>query len=325
MSTTDLFGITWKNENLDPFININVLTNDHVGKVIFTLNCLLSIDIDNEWNEYDIYKLISLIHEKSIYGKPYFIYKENGKDILKQQGLNLEEYTIVEKREVLNDFPKNIIEIQRRSLGMLYRRYPKYGDYIENILTYDFFSEDYNDWLFVLKAMQQRNWINLNIQETIDGKFVLTQPFFITEEGWFEIEKELERNFSKQVFVAMWFDDKMEKATLKIEEAIKSCGLTPMIINKKEHNNEISGEILLEIMNSRIIIADVTGQRNGVYFEAGFALGHKKSVIWSCQKEDMKNVHFDTRQYNHIIWDNEDDLCKKLEGRLKATIAIENV
>jgi nucleoside 2-deoxyribosyltransferase len=171
--------------------------------------------------------------------------------------------------------------------------------------------------------MQQKNWINIKMQRTGDGRFAIAPPFFVTEEGWFEIEKDLERNFSKQVFVAMWFDDKMEKVAQKIEEAIRSCELIPMIIKKKEHNNEISGEILFEIMKSRIIIADVTGQRNGVYFEAGFALGHQKSVIWSCQKEDLKNVHFDTRQYNHIVWTNEDDLCTKLKDRLIATLAIE--
>jgi nucleoside 2-deoxyribosyltransferase len=146
----------------------------------------------------------------------------------------------------------------------------------------------------------------------------------IAENGWFEIEKNLEMNYSKQVFVAMWFDKSLDKATLKIEEAIKDCGLKVMRIDRKEHNNEISGEILHEIMNSRIVIADVTGQRNGVYFEAGFALGHQKSVIWSCRSDDLKNVHFDTRQYNHIVWENEDDLYTKLKDRILATLAIES-
>jgi nucleoside 2-deoxyribosyltransferase len=207
---------------------------------------------------------------------------------------------------------------------MLYKQYPRYGDNIGDTLPYDFFSECYSDWLFVLEAMQKKNWLDVEIRKMGDGKFAISDPFLITQDGWFEIEKELEMSYSKQVFVAMWFDKSMDKAAKKIEEAIKDCGLKVMRIDRKEHNNEISGEILFEIINSRIVIADVTGQRNGVYFEAGFAHEQQKSVIWSCQSDDLKNVHFDTRQYNHIKWDNEDDLYTKLKDRILATLAIES-
>jgi nucleoside 2-deoxyribosyltransferase len=325
MSTIELFGPTWNNECLNhELLNINVLTNDKIGKVVFTFNCLQTIGYDNEWQEEDFYKLISLIHEKTILGKPYFIYKEE--EHIKLEKIMQErnrEYTFIEKNYVLIDFPKNIIDLQRRSLLLLHRQYPRYGDYIEHIQLYDFFSEGYSDWAFVLEAMKQKNWINIEIRRAGDGSFRINSPFLITEKGWFEIEKDLEMNYSKQVFVAMWFDNKMDKVAEKIEKAIKDSGLKAMIIKKKEHNNEISGEILYEIMNSRIIIADVTGQRNGVYFEAGFALGHKKNVIWSCQKDDLKNIHFDTRQYNHIVWDNEEDLYIKLKDRILATLTIE--
>jgi len=325
MNTIELFGYSWNNENLNHgLLNINVLTNDQIGKIVFTLNCLQTIGYDNEWQEGDYYKLLSLIHEKTILCKPYFIYKEeehNKLEKIRQEISN--EYTFIEKNYVLSDYPRNIIELQRRSLLMLYRQYPRYGDFIGDTLPYDFFSESYSDWAFVLESMKQKHWIDVNFQRIGDGKFAISPPFLISEKGWFEIEKELVMNYSKQVFVAMWFDDKMDKAAEKIEKAIKDSGLKAMIIKKKEHNNEISGEILYEIMNSRLIIADVTGQRNGVYFEAGFALGHQKSVIWSCQKDDLKNVHFDTRQYNHIVWDNEDDLYIKLKDRILATLSIE--
>jgi nucleoside 2-deoxyribosyltransferase len=175
----------------------------------------------------------------------------------------------------------------------------------------------------VLEKKKKKNWIDVQIQRRGGGTFAIGGLFLITQDGWFEIEKELEMSYSKQVFFAMWFDKSMDKAAKMIEEAIKDCGLKVMRIDRKEHNNEIAGEILLEIMNSRIVIADVTGQRNGVYFEAGFALGHQKSVIWSCQSDDLKNVHFDTRQYNHVLWNNEDELYTKLKDRILATLAIE--
>jgi nucleoside 2-deoxyribosyltransferase len=325
MDTVELFGFTWNNENLPPkFININVLTNDHIGKVVFTMNCLQTLKIDNIWEEEDYYKILSLIHEKTIYGKPYFIFKEGDQKILEEIGKEIYKYTPVERDNVLHDFPGNIIEIQRRSLLMLYIQYPKYGEEIKAYPPYGFFSNDETDLQFILEAMQRKSWLDIKIQRYGDGGFTLARPYLIAEEGWFEIERDLEMNFAKQVFVAMCFDEKMDKAAKKIGEAVEACGLKAMIINRKEHNNDITGEILSEIKNSRLIIADVTGQRNGVYFEAGFAFGHQKSVIWTCQKDDFENVHFDTSHYNHIIWDNEDDLYRKLKDRIIATLAVEN-
>jgi len=43
-------------------------------------------------------------------------------------------------------------------------------------------------------------------------------------------------------------------------------------------------------------------------------------VIWTCQADDFKNVHFDTRQYNHIVWQIPADLRIQLADRIKATI-----
>jgi nucleoside 2-deoxyribosyltransferase len=325
MNTIELFGFTWKNEIQNSlFHRVNVLTNDQIGQVAFTLNCLQCIKFDIEWKEENYYKLLSLIHEKTICGKPYFIYKKEDKNTLENLGSEVYKYTPVENINVLRDFPKNIIELQRRSLLMLYRQYPRYGDDIKNPSHFDFFSKDYYDFVFLLDAMRRKFWIDFEIKEKPNGLLDFSKPISIAEEGWIEIEKNLEMNYTKQVFVAMWFKKDMDKAAQKIKEAITACGLEAMRIDRKEHNNEISGEILSEIMNSRIIIADVTGQRNGVYFEAGFALGHQKSVIWTCKKDDLENVHFDTRQYNHVVWENEDDLYTKLRDRILATLAIES-
>jgi len=326
MDTIEVFGFKWNNESQNHGgLNINILTNEQIGKVIFTMNCLQTRNYDNEWKEEDNYKLLSLIHEKNVQGKPYFIYKKEDYQKIEKSDLELDNYTLAENKNMLRDFPKNIIELQERSLFMLYMQYPKYGDKIKNLRPSDFFSNNNDDWIFILKAMKCKEWIDIEFKMFGDGSFGLTKPFLIAEKGWLEIEENLGRNYSKQVFVAMRFDESLENASKMIEKAIKDCGLKPMQINRKEHNNEISGEILLEIVNSRIVIADVTGQRNGVYFEAGFALGHNKSVIWSCKKSDLENVHFDTRQYNHIVWENEDDLYVRLRDRIKATLAIENI
>jgi nucleoside 2-deoxyribosyltransferase len=57
-----------------------------------------------------------------------------------------------------------------------------------------------------------------------------------------------------------------------------------------------------------------------VYFEAGFMLGLGRPVIWVCEKKDLKNVHFDTRQYNTIDYADAKDLRTRLQLRIEAIL-----
>jgi hypothetical protein len=318
MSNIEYFGIYWTNKSLEYRLgSINILTNDEIGEIALTLECLQFA----EWSEDDYYKILALIREKTIYGRPYFIYLTKEYDFIDK--LILDKYTVISKENFLSNFPRNIIEIQSRTLMLLYKQYPKYGQNIEQFTQFDFFAENNSDLIFIMEAMIQKNWLNIKITKAIDGQFVISNPSIIAEDGWIEIEENIDRNYSTQVFVAMWFDPTMDKAYAAIERAIGECGLNILRIDRKEHNNDISGEILFEIKKSKIIIADVTGQRNGVYFEAGFAIGNQKTVIWSCRENDLKNIHFDTRQYNHVLWADENDLYNKMKNRLLATLIID--
>lgn len=83
--------------------------------------------------------------------------------------------------------------------------------------------------------------------------------------------------------------------------------------------------IVAEIRKSSFLIADFTGDRGGVYFEAGFAKGLGIPVIFSCKKGEWTDkLHFDTRQYNHIIWETPTDLAVKLQNRIAATIPVKD-
>jgi len=141
-------------------------------------------------------------------------------------------------------------------------------------------------------------------------------------EGWKRLE-ELSQNRAEndQAFVAMWFDNDMSSAyTDGIKPALKECGYTPLRIDKQEHNDKIDDRIIAEIRQSGLIVADFTGQRGGVYYEAGFAKGLGIPVIWTCHKDEVDDLHFDTRQYNHIVWENPLDLKDQLIDRISATL-----
>ena len=126
---------------------------------------------------------------------------------------------------------------------------------------------------------------------------------------------------SRQAFVAMSFAKELDSAYSAITRAC-APNFATLRMDTKEHNNEIVGEILLEVRRSRFVIADVTGQRQGVYFEAGFAMGIGRPVIWSCREDDFEHVHFDASHFSHVIWSNEADLTEKLAKRIRGTILL---
>ncbi len=80
----------------------------------------------------------------------------------------------------------------------------------------------------------------------------------------------------------------------------------------------IDDKIIANIRSSKFLIADFSGQRNSVYYEAGFAQGLGIPVIWCVREKDAKNLSFDTRQYNCIIWEDEEHLEDKLTDRIRA-------
>jgi len=130
---------------------------------------------------------------------------------------------------------------------------------------------------------------------------------------------------SKQAFVAMWFDPSLQQAYEDgLKPAIEETGFEPIRIDGVEHANKIDDEIIAAIRRARFVIADFTSEpdkpRGGVYFEAGFALGLNIPVIWTCRKDMIDKVHFDTRQYNHITWENPQELHDKLRNRIGALI-----
>ena len=130
---------------------------------------------------------------------------------------------------------------------------------------------------------------------------------------------------SSRAFVAMWFDPSMHdvwEGGFKI--AIREAGYKPIRIDQREHVNKICDEIVAEIRRARFVVADFThggsGVRGGVYYEAGFAHGLDIPVIFTCRADMLNEIHFDTRQFNHITWEDPEELKKKLTDRIAAVI-----
>ena len=119
----------------------------------------------------------------------------------------------------------------------------------------------------------------------------------------------------------MWFDDSMSDAWLSgFEPGIHAAGYQPRRIDEKDYVGGISDEIISEIRRSRFVVADYTGHRGGVYFEAGFALGLGLTVIPTCREDEIGKLHFDIKHLNTLPWKTATGLAQTLSKRIRAVV-----
>ena len=166
------------------------------------------------------------------------------------------------------------------------------------------------------------------LQYSLTADELLTRSgddFQLTMKGW-ETVNPIGRNGTAGLgFVAMSFDVALNDAYDRgIRAAIEDdCKLAAYRVDRQPHNDKIDDRILAGIRRAQFVVADFTLQRPGVYFEAGFGLALGRIVIWTCRDDDFGNLHFDTRQYNHIKWSTPEDLREKLADRIRATVQLQ--
>jgi hypothetical protein len=193
--------------------------------------------------------------------------------------------------------------------------FAKYGDWFSWLSAT--WSESFEELIYLLESCLSFDMGLVIIQN--DEK---TRNVKILPKGWANLES-MPLGTSDIGFVAMWFDGEVKGAwELALYPRIIDAGYRPLRIDQKQHNGKIDDEIVASIRAAKFVIADFTGQRGGVYFEAGLAFGLNKEVIWTVRADQVAELHFDTRQFNHIVWKPEDlaGFRKALQLRIEATL-----
>ena len=124
-----------------------------------------------------------------------------------------------------------------------------------------------------------------------------------------------------KVFVSMPMNKEkcqyVDEIRLGIETALKNTGNIPYFLDKDSHNDNIYVKMLDEITECKFLVADLTSQNNGVYYEAGYAKALGKTVILTCKDTDFKNRHFDIAQVQTLPWKNADELATVLSQQIR--------
>lgn len=236
--------------------------------------------------------------------------------------LNRERFRISNRNidEIAAMAPHNLEERARRLLTAIGRRTTYFGEIlglepaVGRPLGY---CQNEHEFVTMVRYLTERNLIT-NKFDAHRNRFEVV----LEAKGHAELASRDKSNLeSSTAFVAMWFDDVVKPAYFGgIRPAIEAAGYESVRIDLEEHNDDIMDRVFSEIRRARFVVADFTQQRNGVYFESGFALGLGITVIWTCRERDAGEAHFDTEHFNHVIWSTPDELRERLERRIVATV-----
>ncbi len=106
--------------------------------------------------------------------------------------------------------------------------------------------------------------------------------------------------------------------------AVRQAGFELKRLDDDPGAGLIDNRMRAEILASRFLIADLTDDNRGAYWEAGYADGLDKPVIYTCEREkfEAEETHFDTNHQHTILWDEEDPraAAEALKATIRATL-----
>jgi len=142
-------------------------------------------------------------------------------------------------------------------------------------------------------------------------------------DGWDYYEQLRDGGSSyRKAFMAMKFGNSLLDQIVEnvFRPCVKQTGFELVRLDDMPKAGLIDDRLRVEIQTSDFLIADLTHDNLGAYWEAGYAEGLGKPVIYTCEKEKFRNekTHFDTNHHLTIIWDK--DTSEKAGEDLKATI-----
>lgn len=240
-------------------------------------------------------------------------------DMVHQKNNNPEFINLAQR---LQDYPSQAIDVAHRTLMNFAVKYPYYGHLIlSNFYDHRLgFDRDGTNaaTMGILPLLEDFHYIKRNHADSLSS-------FTITALGWQKIDElRKQEQTVRQGFVAMAYREEAKPIRESFRLAISAMGYQAVILDEKEHNNQIVPEIFYEIKRSKFVVVDVTYPNYGAYYEAGFAQALGKPVIICCQKQvyedPTKRPHFDIAQQSIIVWENHEELIARLKRRIEATV-----
>lgn len=131
---------------------------------------------------------------------------------------------------------------------------------------------------------------------------------------------------SRKAFMAMPYGDAVLDGIVAniFKPAVTQTGFNLFRLDDVSKAGLIDDHLRVEILASRFLIADLTHGNKGAYWEAGYAEGLGKPVIYTCEKSvfEKEKSHFDTNHHLTVTWSEDDahQASEKLKATIRATL-----
>lgn len=176
------------------------------------------------------------------------------------------------------------------------------------------------------KELIERGLLKANDATSHDGIQLLNID--LTLDGWEEYESEKHGHVAGNYgFIAMKFGDEIldpfisETVKPKIKESI---GYDLVDLRDVSEAGVIDNIMRSQIRDAAFVIVDLTHDNSGAYWEAGYAEGLGKPVIYICEdtKFEEAKTHFDTNHCTTVLWseDDPDDFIRELVATLRRSL-----
>ena len=133
----------------------------------------------------------------------------------------------------------------------------------------------------------------------------------LTLAGWERYEKEKRGQFAGSYgFVALKFGDEILDPLISntIKPGLKAeLGYDVVDMRDAARTGLIDNVMREKIRDAAFVLVDLTHDNYGAYWEAGYAEGLGKPVLYICEKSKFSaaGTHFDTNHMTTILWDGE--------------------
>lgn len=154
------------------------------------------------------------------------------------------------------------------------------------------------------------------------------QTYDLTLDGWERYEAERRGQIAgKYGFIAMKFGDEALDPFVRdvVKPAVeKGIGYDLVDMRDVTRAGVIDNIMRAQIRDAAFVLVDLTHDNSGAYWEAGYAEGLDKPVIYICKKDkfDDAKTHFDTNHCTTVPWslDDKETFRRELVATLRRSL-----
>jgi hypothetical protein len=174
----------------------------------------------------------------------------------------------------------------------------------------------------LLVELRDRGFVTAAVIPTGHGA-AHVQDVGLTLTGWQSYESEKQGQIAGSYgFVALKFGDPVLDPLLRdhIKPAVRAVGYELVDLRDVARAGVIDNLLRVQIRDAAFVLVDLTHENAGAYWEAGYAEGLGKPVLYLCERSkfEEKKTHFDTNHCTTVLWDTSD--TENFKDELIATI-----